>query len=182
MQPSLMPGVRVGSRLLADGQAIVDVLPVVGCGIGWIDAERLDGVDRLQHLLDLRPPGNAQKSLPTGAHIRHRRVALAGRDRAQDVDARYDGSIVVRGPADEGDDAARHKRDDAPLTIDDVLLGDPTEADPVLDAVLDPHELDMREFAHAVPPGLSGNSRVSTSHSVPAPRIPRGDPLTFMPP
>src|SRR5258707_1034430 len=47
MQPSLMPGLRIGSRLLADRQAIVDVLPVVGCGISRIDAERLGGVDRL---------------------------------------------------------------------------------------------------------------------------------------
>src|SRR5260370_25355387 len=122
MQPGLMPGLRVGSRLLADGQAVVDVLPVVGCGISRIDAERLDGVDRLQHLLDLRPPGNAQKTLPTGAHIRHRRVALARRDRTQDIDAGYDGSVVVRSPTDEGEDAACYKRNDTPLMVDDVLL------------------------------------------------------------
>src|SRR5260370_982914 len=173
MQPSLMPGVRVGSGLLADGQAIVDVLPVVGCGIGRIDAERFDGVDRLKHLLDLRPAGNAQQTLAAGAHIGHRRVALAGRDRAQDIDARYDGAVVVRGPADEREDAARRKRNDAPLTVDDVLLGDPAEADPVLDAVLDPHELDMRELAHAVPPGWSGNSRASRSRSISATVIAR---------
>src|SRR5260370_19912964 len=167
-----MPGLRVGSRLLADGQAIVDVLPVVRRGIGRIDAERLDGVDRLKHFLDLRPPGNAQKTLPTGPHIRHRGVALARRDRTQDVDAGYDGSVVVRRPTDKREDAARHKRNDAPLTVDDVLLGDPAEANSGLDALLDPQEFDMREFAHAVPPGSSGNSRGSRSRSISATVIP----------
>ena len=71
-----MPGFGVRSRLFPDGQAIVDVLPVVQRRVGRIDAERLDGIDRLQHLLDLRPPGNAQQTFPAGAHIRHRDVAL----------------------------------------------------------------------------------------------------------
>src|SRR6266851_4010799 len=116
MQPGLMPSARIRSRPLADGQAIVDVLPVLWRGIGRIDAERLDGVDGLQHLLDLRPPGNAQQTFAAGTHIRHGDVALAGRDCAQDIDVRYNGSVVVPGPPEEGEDAPRLKRNDAPLT------------------------------------------------------------------
>src|SRR5712691_10019450 len=112
-----MPGLGVGSRPLPDGQAIVDVLPVVRGGISGIDAERLDGVDGLKHLLDLRPSGDAQQTFTARAHTRHGDVALAWRDRAQDVDARYGGSVLVAGPADESEDAAGLKRDDAPLLV-----------------------------------------------------------------
>src|SRR5258708_28659110 len=142
MQPSLMPGLRIGSRLLADGQAIVDVLPVVGCGISWIDAERLDGVDRLQHLLDLGPPGNLQQTFAAGAHIGHGDVALARHDGAQDVDARYGSPVIVAGPADKGENAPRLKRYDAPLAVDDMLYCDPTAAHPVPPLLPHPHEPD----------------------------------------
>jgi hypothetical protein len=50
-----MPAARVRARPVADGQAVVDVLPVVGRDVGGIDAERFDGLDRLEYLLDLRP-------------------------------------------------------------------------------------------------------------------------------
>src|SRR5713101_7144381 len=104
-----MPGARIGSRPLADGHTIVDVLPVLWRGIGRIDAERLDGVDGLQHPLDFRPPGNAQQTFAARTYIRHGDVTLARRDCAQDIDARFDGSVVVPGPADEGEDAPRLK-------------------------------------------------------------------------
>jgi len=44
----------------------VDVLPVLWGSIGWIDAERLDGIDGLQHLLDLGPSGNLQQTFAAG--------------------------------------------------------------------------------------------------------------------
>jgi hypothetical protein len=69
MQPGLVPALRVGSRLLADGQSVVDVPPMVGRGIGRIDGERLDGIDCLKYLLDFRPPGNAQQNLAARLHI-----------------------------------------------------------------------------------------------------------------
>src|SRR5260370_39612016 len=133
MQPSLMSGVRVGSGLLAGGQAIVDVLPVVGCGISRIDAERLDGIDGLQQLLDLGPPGNLQQTFAAGAHIGHGDVALARHDGAQGVDARYGAPVIVAGPPDKGENAPRLKRYDAPLARGDMLIDDPAEAGPLLD-------------------------------------------------
>src|SRR6266852_6365341 len=116
-----MPGLGVRSWLFANRQAVVDVLPVLWRRIGRIDAERLDGIDRLQHLFDLRPPGNAQQAFAAGAHKRHRDVALARHDGAQDVDVRYDGSVVVPSPADEGKDVPGRERDDAPLAVDGLL-------------------------------------------------------------
>ena len=47
-----MAGLGVRSGPLADRHTIVDMLPVLGGGIGRIDAERLDSVDRLQHSFD----------------------------------------------------------------------------------------------------------------------------------
>src|SRR5260370_15033320 len=156
MQPGLMPGLRVGSGLLADGQAIVDVRPVLRRGIGRIDAERLDGIDGLQHLLDLGPPGNLQQTFAAGAHIGHGDVALARHDGAQDVDARYGGPVIVAGPADKGENAPRLKRYDAPLAVDDMLIDDPTEADPVLDLLPDPPEPHMPAFGPSAPRALGG--------------------------
>ncbi len=45
----------VGSRRFASGKSVVDVAPVIGAGVGCVDAELLDGIDRLQHALDLWP-------------------------------------------------------------------------------------------------------------------------------
>src|SRR5216684_5046095 len=104
-----MPGPRVGSWPFADRHTIVDVLPVLWGSIGWIDAERLDGIDGLQHLLDLGPSGNLQQTFAAGTHMGHGDVALAGHDRAQDIDARQGGSVLVPSPADEGEDASRLK-------------------------------------------------------------------------
>ncbi len=83
-----MPGLSVGSRPLADRHAIVDVLPVLWGGIGRIDAERLDGLDGLQHLLDFGPSGSLQQTFAAWAHIRHGDVVLARCDGAQNIDAR----------------------------------------------------------------------------------------------
>src|SRR5258705_5272197 len=99
--------------------------------------------------------------------------ARPGRDRRRVAGGGEEVAVVLRVKRKNGEVAPRRKRNDTPLTVDDVLLGDPAEADPVLDALLDPHELDMCEFAHAVPPGLSGNSRVSRLRSISATVIPR---------
>ena len=96
---------RVRPRLVAGDQAVVDMPPMIGSGVGWIDAERFDGVDRLQHTFNLRPAGQAQENFAARAHEGHGRERLAGMDGAQNVDARDDGAEIVRGPADVGDDA-----------------------------------------------------------------------------
>src|SRR5712691_920011 len=173
-----MAAVRVGSQPLADGQAVMDLPPVVGRSVRGIDPKRLDGVDRLQHLLDLRPTGKVKQAFSARSHVGHGRVARAGSHGAQDVDARDDGAVVVGSPADKRKDAAWRERDEAPLAVEDVLLCGATEADPVLDALLDPHELDMSEVAHAVPPALSGNSRDRRSRSISATVIPRWNAAT----
>ena len=62
----------VGAWRFTSSEAVVDVAPVIGTGIGRINADLLDRIDRLQHALDLRPPGLAKVNLTAGAHIRHR--------------------------------------------------------------------------------------------------------------
>jgi hypothetical protein len=113
-------------------------------------------------------------------YIRHGDVALAGCDGTQDIDARQGGSVVVPNPPHEGEDAAYLKRNDARMAVDDVLTDASTEADSVLDLLLDPQELDMSEFAHAVPRGLGGNSRDKRSRSISATVIPRRKAATLM--
>jgi hypothetical protein len=48
------PDVKAG--LLANGQAVVDVPPVIGGGVCRIDAERFGSIDGLEHLLDRSTP------------------------------------------------------------------------------------------------------------------------------
>src|SRR6266481_4033768 len=127
-------------------------------------------------------PGNLQQTFAARAYIRHGDVALARRDGAQDIDARYGGSVLVPSPANEGEDASRLKGNDAPLAVDDVLIDASTEADSVLDMLPDPQELDMREFAHATPRGLGGNSRESRSRSISATVVPRRKAATLIRP
>src|SRR6266496_4575330 len=138
MDPGLMTATCVGPWLLTDGQTVVNMPPVLRRRVGRIDLDRLNGVDRLQDFFDIRPPREAQQALSARAHVGHGRVALARPDGAQDVDAGDDGAGVVRRPADERKDTAWRERDDASLPIDHMILCDAAEADPVLDALLEP--------------------------------------------
>src|SRR4029450_13272558 len=67
----------------------------LGRDVRRIDPEYLNPVDCLKDLLDLRPPSNAQETLPARTYKRHGRVASAWLNRVQDVDTRHDGSVVV---------------------------------------------------------------------------------------
>ncbi len=84
----------------------MDVMPMLRRGVSRIDTERLDGIYRLEDFLDFRPAGEAQEDFSAGAHIGDGRIAFARPHRAQDVDPRGDGAVVVRCPADQGEDAA----------------------------------------------------------------------------
>ena len=73
-----MPRPGVGPRRFVDRQPVMGMMPIVGRGVGRIDAERFDGIDQLQHALDFRPAGQAQQAFAAGLDIRHSRAALAG--------------------------------------------------------------------------------------------------------
>src|SRR5690349_6237946 len=115
----------------------MDVPPVLGRGVCRVDSECFHAVDRLKNLLDFRPTGDAEQALAAWTYKRYSRVAFACLYGAQDVDPRHDGAEVVGRPAYKRKDAVCRKRDDAMLSIDDVLLDGAAEADPVLDAPLD---------------------------------------------
>src|SRR6267154_5686586 len=95
--------------------------------------------NRLQHALDLRPAVCPQQTLPSGSDKADRRTGFARTNGAQDVDTRDDGAIIIRRPADESEDVARREGNGAATGIDDLLGGDPAEAYPALDALLDPN-------------------------------------------
>ena len=63
----------------------MEVTPIFRRGIGRIDVERFDRIDRLQHALDLRPAIDAQQDFAARAHEGQRLVGDAGLDRAHDV-------------------------------------------------------------------------------------------------
>src|SRR5258706_2903638 len=140
MQPAVMSRPRVSPRRFVDGQTIVDVVPIVGGCVGRVDAERLDGINNLQHAFDLRPAGESQQDVAAGPHIGHGRAALTGSDRPQNVDARDNSPEVVGRPTYEGEYAALRKRKDAPPLIENLLLSSVAEANPILYALLKPKQ------------------------------------------
>ena len=101
----LLRGVSAGR--FTDGHTVVDVPPMIGRNVYRLDAARLDGVDVVEHALDLRPAIGAQQDVTAWAHERHRLAVLAGMDAAHDVEAREHGAVVIRRPANKGEDAAR---------------------------------------------------------------------------
>jgi hypothetical protein len=58
-----MPFNCVDPRYLTHHDPVVDMMPIVLRDVCGIDAERVDGVGRLQHLLDSWPAGQVQKTL-----------------------------------------------------------------------------------------------------------------------
>jgi hypothetical protein len=61
-----VPRACIRSRLLADGQAVVDVPPMVGRGVSRIDPAGFDGVDRPQNVVDLGKPSMRRRISPPG--------------------------------------------------------------------------------------------------------------------
>jgi hypothetical protein len=53
--------------------------------------------------------------------------------------------MSIRRPPDIGENAVRREAENAPAAVEDLLGDLVTEADPVLDLLLDPDQLDMRQ-------------------------------------
>ncbi len=145
-----MTGSGVWSRCFVDRQSVVNVVPMVGCNIGGIDAEHLDGIDQLQDPFDFRPAGQSQQALSAGLDPGYRRIALPRRGRAQDIDAREYRSKVVGCPADESEDAAGSERQDASIAVQHFLQHGTAKPNAILDALFEPQEFDRREAARGL--------------------------------
>src|SRR5580700_5399051 len=118
--------------------------PMVGCGVIRIDPAGLDGVDRPQNVVDLGPAIDAQKNLAAGTYERQGRIGFARYYRTRDVDPRDDRPEIVGRPAYESEDGAGREAHDSPPAVDNCFFGDAPEADPVLDALFEPGQLDAR--------------------------------------
>src|ERR1700690_730667 len=115
-------------------------------GVSRIDPAGFDGVDRPENVVDLGPAIDAQKNLAAGTDERQRRIGFTLRDRARDVDPRDDRPEAIGRPAPERENGAGREAGYPPAAVDDCFLGDVAEADPVLDALLEPGQLDAREI------------------------------------
>lgn len=109
----------IGARLSACTQPVVDVPPVVRRYLCRLDAERFDGIDAVKHALDHRPAVELEQQFTAWPDDGMRLERLGSPDGTQDVDAREDRAVVVRGPANEGKDAARREADQAAVTVED---------------------------------------------------------------
>jgi hypothetical protein len=112
------------------------------------DAECLDRVDRFQYPFDLGPAGKAEQDFAARPYTWHCRDWLSRLRSTQNVNSGDDRAMLIRRPADEGEDAFGRKRNDAPAAVDDAFLRDFPESDPALDASLLPIEFNLGEIVH----------------------------------
>jgi hypothetical protein len=117
---------------------------MIGTSVSRIDAELLASVDGLEHALDLGPAGKAEENFAAGPDIRQGREGFTWHGSAHDVDPRDDGAEVVRRSPDTGKDAAGREGQDA-AAVENLLGSVVAEADPLLDPLLKPDQLDMCE-------------------------------------
>ena len=128
---------------------------MVRCRVAGIDAQRLDLIDRLQDALDARPAVDLEEDVTTRLDARQRRIRRVLADRWDDMDTRQDRTVLVRCPANECENCILSEADNARPAIDDSLLRDATEANPLLDLAFDPLEADERPAASRLPPAAS---------------------------
>src|SRR5579871_1860645 len=181
----------------ADDEAVVEMAPVIGCGVRRIDAERLDRVDCVEDSLDFWPTADAQQDVAARANEGQRLIGFAAVDRAHDVDARDDRAEIVGSPAHEREDVVRRETEHAAATIEDRLASVVAETDPVLDTSFKPGQLDVRQHrsgvrprraagvgigCHERSPSESGNSRANRSRSMSATVTPRWKAAILMRP
>src|SRR3546814_11608086 len=88
----------VSTRRLTDGEAIVDVPPMVGRNVDRPDASRRDRVDKLEHALDPGPAIGAQQDVAAGAHTRPGPAAPACAAGAANVEPRARSAIAATRP------------------------------------------------------------------------------------
>src|SRR3546814_16024574 len=84
-EPGAMTLQRVGPRVFICRETVVDVPPMVGRGVGGVDAQRVHGVDSLAHALDLGPAVDEQPNLAAGGDARPGLIGFARKARAQDA-------------------------------------------------------------------------------------------------
>ena len=113
-----MPSRGIDRRGLPGRQAIVDMTPMIRRDGGRIDPERFDGVDDFQGALDPRPAIQLQQDFGTGMHETEGLEGLGAEDSAQDAEPRRDGSVLIPGPTDAGEDRTGGKADPSSLPID----------------------------------------------------------------
>ena len=105
-QPGVVLRARIGPRLMPDGQAAVDMAPMVRRDVARIDADRFHGVDRLKHALNLRPAIDAQQDFAAGTDEGKRLIGLRAAT-ARTMSMRE--TTVPKsldGPANESEDGA----------------------------------------------------------------------------
>lgn len=121
---------RVGARLMSGGDAVVDMAPMVGCGVARIDAGGLGRVDRGEHLANLGPAFDLEQDVAARPHERQRREGLVGADRtlragellllnpdhADSMDGRYFGPLLASTVLGRAIPILTRDTPDAPLT------------------------------------------------------------------
>jgi hypothetical protein len=75
----------VGARWFAGREPVVELSPMIGTSVSRIDAELIDGIDHLEHALDLGPAGQAEQNLAARPHKWHGRESFAGRARRMSI-------------------------------------------------------------------------------------------------
>jgi hypothetical protein len=164
----------VAAWLHSSGNPIVDVPPVVGINIGGCDVQSFNRINDLKDAFDFRPALGCQQNVATGAHKGQRLEGFSPVDGAHDIDARKDGTMVIRRPADEGEGSVWFERDRAPATVEDLLLYCLAKANPVFNFRLDPSQLHVGEMVVALRAFCVVLCASHDTHPLAAPWLPAG--------
>lgn len=133
---------RIEMGRLRGGQAIVQVPPILRGRICRIDAERLDGVDRLQHTFDFGPAVGGEQQRAPRAQIWQRLDGSSGPCRLHDIEAREDRAIGVGRPTIDPEDRAPREGEAAAVRTKAFFADRITEPDPLLDPAFLPGQFD----------------------------------------
>ena len=186
---------------MAGGETVVEMAPMFRRGVARIDVERLDGVDRLQHALDLRPAIDAQQDLAAGTHEGQRLIASRRRRRRARCPCARRRCRSRSTPSARTRRCCRLEAGDAAAAVEDLLFGTcwPKRSQCSIlfsiqvsstwvrrrtsaDATACTTRGGRRVVVHDASPESAGNSRAKRSRSMSATVIPRRKAATLMRP
>ncbi len=150
---------RVGARRLAGDKAVVNVPPMIGRDLGRIDISGLDHVDELEHALHLRPPSTRSRVSPPGVTVgivwqvspRLTQRRMSSRESTVPCSFAAQRTSANVEPGRKKSTRRRRSRD--------LFVRLASEADPVLDLLLDPDQFDLGEIIEAATRGRGRRAR-----------------------
>ena len=142
-----MLNATVGTHLLSNRQAVVDMAPVVRRDLCGFEPVCFQPVDQLKSLLDLGRLCQAEQHFGTWPDARDADQDVTPRPRAKHVKPPQYRAVVVGQPADVAENLTRLEKRNGTATIEHVLVPRLAETKPMVDAVGQKMNVDAGQVA-----------------------------------